>query len=260
LSTEDRPRYSLHLSTQRDRLVGRSAAANNVELAYTPTNASHSADLQGRLGPAGSARIRVMTAQTKRWNHHLHYHPLTLNAVPEGCQRALDVGCGEGILARQLHQIIPHVSAIDLHEPSIRLARQQDAAAGIDYLVGDFLTYPFEPASFDLIASVAALHHMDARLALARMSHLLRPGGRLAVVGLARSRYPADLPRDAAAAVAHRLHKATKGYWEISAPTLWPPPETYAGMRRLATERLPRVRYRHHLLWRYSLVWTKPTL
>ena len=124
--------------------------------------------------------------------------------------------------------------------------------------MGDFLTYPFEPASFDFIASVAALHHMDACVALARMSHLLRPGGTLAALGLAQSRYPVDLPRDGAAAVAHRLHKATKGYWEISAPTVWPPPETYAGMRRVAAELLPGVRYRRHLLWRYSLVWTKP--
>jgi SAM-dependent methyltransferase len=199
-----------------------------------------------------------MMAQAKRWNHNLHYHPLILGAVPDGCQRALDVGCGEGILARELRRIVPHVSAIDLHQPSIRRARQDAAGPGVDYLVGDFLTYPFEPASFDLIASVAALHHMDARAALGRMRGLLRPGGRLVVVGLARGRYPADLPRDLAAAVANLLHKATKGYWESSAPILWPPPETYAGMRRLTAELLPGVRYRRHLLWRYSLVWTKP--
>jgi SAM-dependent methyltransferase len=200
-----------------------------------------------------------MTERGRRWNHNLHYHPLILGAVPDGCQRALDVGCGEGTLARELRQIVPQVSAIDRHRPSILLAQQQDDGARIDYLVGDFLTHPFEPASFDLIASVAALHHMDARVALARMRDLLRPGGRLAVIGLARSRYPADLPRDAAAAVAHRLHTATKGYWEVSAPKVWPPPETYAGMRRLAAELLPGVRYRRHLLWRYSLLWTKPT-
>jgi hypothetical protein len=52
--------------------------------------------------------------------------------------------------------------------------------------------------------------------------------------------------------------RATKGYWEISSPTVWPPPETYAGMRDLAAELLPGTRFRRHLLWRYSLVWTRP--
>jgi 2-polyprenyl-3-methyl-5-hydroxy-6-metoxy-1,4-benzoquinol methylase len=200
-----------------------------------------------------------MTAQARRWNHNLHHHPMILGVVPDGCRRALDVGCGEGILARELRRVIPHVSAIDRHRPSIDLARQHHVAAGIDYLHGDFLTHPFKPASFDLVVSVASLHHMDAAAALDRMRRLLRPGGTLVVVGLARSRYPAELPRDAAAVLVNLLHKATKGYWESSAPTVWPPPESYAGMRRLAEALLPGVRYRRHLLWRYSLIWTKPT-
>jgi hypothetical protein len=37
---------------------------------------------------------------------------------------------------------------------------------------------------------------------LRRMAELLRPGLVLAILGLARSSYPRDLPRDAAAAVA----------------------------------------------------------
>jgi hypothetical protein len=40
------------------------------------------------------------------------------------------------------------------------------------------------------------------------------------------------------------------------APIVWPPPERYSTMRRLANELLPGVRWRRHLLWRYSLVWT----
>ena len=91
-----------------------------------------------------------------RWNHNIHYHPLILSAVPDGCDRALDVGCGEGILARELNQSVPHVTAIDLDEQSLRLAREQDPAGRIDFAAGDFLTYPFE-GSFDFIASVAAI-------------------------------------------------------------------------------------------------------
>ena len=39
---------------------------------------------------------------------------------------------------------------------------------------------------------------------------------------------------------------------------VWPPPLTYRDMRQLADRVLPGARYRRHLYWRYSLVWTKP--
>jgi len=191
------------------------------------------------------------------WNHNIHYHPLVLGAVPHGCQRGLDVGCGEGLLARELRQVVPHVVAIDSDEPVLERARQQDAGSCVEYVTGDFLSYGFAPESFDVIVSVAALHHMDPAAALRRMRELLRPGGTLAVVGLARSRVR-DLPADAAGVIAHRVLLAARSYQQVNAPTVWPPPQTYAQMRRIAGEVLPRARYRRHLLWRYSLTWAKP--
>jgi SAM-dependent methyltransferase len=120
------------------------------------------------------------------------------------------------------------------------------------------MTHPFEPGSFDHIASLAALHHMDAAAALSRMRELLAPGGTLAIVGLARNRYPADLPFAAAGSIGHRLLRLRRSYWEDSAPRVWPPPDTFSETRRTARRVLPGVRYRRLLLWRYSLVWTKP--
>jgi hypothetical protein len=55
-----------------------------------------------------------------------------------------------------------------------------------------------------------------------------------------------------------RVHKRTKGFSEIRAPTVWPPPETYRQTRQVAEALLPGVNYRRHVLFRYSLVWTKP--
>lgn len=196
--------------------------------------------------------------RTEPWNHNIHYHPVILDAIPDGAQRALDVGCGEGTLVRQLRSAVPHVTAIDADRASIDFARQQDLGTNIDYLLGDFLTFPFEPNSFDLVTSVATVHHMNASTALGRMRDLLRPGGVLAIIGLARPDLPADLPFVCASAVATRVHRLTKNCWEHPSPTVWPPPETYAGMRHLALRALPGVRYRRHLLWRYSLTWTKP--
>ena len=195
-----------------------------------------------------------------RWNHNIHYHPLVLAAVPPGAERALDVGCGEGLLARQLRPQVRHVTAIDLDRPSLQLARHHPGGDDIEFIEGDVLTHRFEPSSFDFISCVAALHHMDEERALQRMRHLLRPGGTLVVIGLARSQMPADLPIELAAAVATRLHRVNKSHWETPAPKVWPPPHTYGEIRRLAQRTLPGVRYRRHLLWRYSLTWTRPTV
>jgi hypothetical protein len=102
------------------------------------------------------------------------------------------------------------------------------------------------------------------------MTDLLRPGGVLAIVGLARGISPADpvlLIPAVAGTQFRRLHRAAlarnNGAAEgapgaaYQSPVSWPPPTTYAGMRRLARRLLPGARYRRHLYWRYSLVWTK---
>jgi 2-polyprenyl-3-methyl-5-hydroxy-6-metoxy-1,4-benzoquinol methylase len=200
-----------------------------------------------------------MVANEPRWNGNMHYHRVILDAVPSGCRQALDVGCGDGLLTRRLHRHgLAQVFGIDLHQPSIEAARTHPDANGITYLVGDVLTYPFEPASFDLVTAVASLHHMDTRTGLTRLRELVAPGGVLAVVGLARSDLPADIPRDLAGIVVTRIYKWTKSFQEQTSPLVWPPPDRYATTRRIASELLPGVHWRRHLLFRYSLVWTKP--
>ena len=193
-----------------------------------------------------------------RWNHNIHYHPVVLAAVPPHAERALDVGCGDGMLARKLRRRVPRVVGIDKDAPSIRSACDMGPDDGVDYVVGDFLTHPFEPRSFDVVVFVASLHHMDARAALGRTQELLRPGGRLAVIGLGRSGHPFDAPFDVAGHVAHRLHTRRRTEWEHAGPIVWPPPMTFRQMRHLAARELRGSSYRRRALWRYSLVWTKP--
>jgi SAM-dependent methyltransferase len=216
------------------------------------------------LSPAGPGPA----TPPEPWSHNLHYHRVIVDAIPRGCERALDVGCGTGALTRRLKRLVPHVTGIDRDERSIRLARAHPGATGVRYLQADFLTASFEPASLDLVTSIASLHHMDARAALRRMSDLLRPGGVLAVVGLARASWPAELAAVIPAAAGTQLHRAVSAVRRRHAagrpaaayqpPVVWPPPLTYRDMRLLATDTLAGVRYRHHLYWRYSLVWTKP--
>lgn len=95
------------------------------------------------------------------WNHNIHYHGLVLRSVTPNCQRALDVGCGEGWLTRKLATCCQEVVGIDL---------QRAGAAASDFIQGDVMTYPFPEASFDFISAVATLHHLALLLALQRFA------------------------------------------------------------------------------------------
>jgi len=198
------------------------------------------------------------------WSQNKHYHRLILDAVPPGCQRALDVGCGTGDLTRRLRERVPQVTGIDRDRGSVAHARGNPGAGDIVYLLGDFRAAPFQPESVDLVASIAALHHMDAAAALRQMASLLRPGGVLAVVGLCRGVTPSDLGRLVPAVAGTRWHLAANAWRRrgmarpYQPPIVWPPPLTYPAMRCLAERLLPGVRYQRHLYWRYSLVWAKP--
>jgi SAM-dependent methyltransferase len=195
------------------------------------------------------------------WNHNIHYHQAVLAAVPAGATRALDVGCGDGRLARELRAVVPHVTALDQDEPTLAAARSADGGLGIEYILGDFLGQDFEPGSFDFVCSIATLHHMDATAGLRRMADLLRPGGRLAVVGLAQLggiRGIGYLPAELGGLVLYRMQRFRRQFVRVAAPTLWPPPETYGSMRRIARATLPGASFRRRLLWRYTLVWEKP--
>jgi len=193
-----------------------------------------------------------------RWNHNIHYHRVVVDALPAGCGRVLDAGCGEGLLARTLSDRVAHVTALDRHAPSLELARRNAPADNVDHVLGDLLAAPFPPASFDAVVSVAVVHHVGLAAGLERMAELLRPAGRLVVIGLAAVRSPADLGFAVAGAVATRVHQRRRTLWETSAPKIWPVPHSYGQARRVARRVLPGVRCRRHVLWRYSLVWTKP--
>jgi SAM-dependent methyltransferase len=188
------------------------------------------------------------------WNHNIHYHPLVLAAAPRPCLRALDVGCGRGLLTTELASVADHVTGIDLDGPALSHA---PAAPTIEIVRGDVMTHPFEPASFDLIAAIAVLHHLPLAPALARFRDLLAPGGVLAVIGLARPAELADYAMSAAAYPVNQVLKRVKGEVEVGAPVS-DPKESFDGVRAACKTVLPGAQLRRLLLFRYSLVWQKP--
>lgn len=194
----------------------------------------------------------------QRWNHNIHYHRVLLDAVPTGARTALDIGCGDGLLVRQLAGLVDHVIGVDVDAASIATARATPHPANVEFILGDALTLPLERGSFDAVTAVAVLHHLDCVEGLTRMRELVRPGGMLGVVGLAASSLPQDALWELAAVTANVVLRARRAVWDHGAPTVWPPPNTYREVRAAADAVLPGHRYRRRLLWRYTLVWHKP--
>ena len=195
-------------------------------------------------------------AQAGYWNHNVHYQPVILNAVPPGCDTALDVGCGDGLLAGRLAGRCQQVTGIDRDPRMITLARAQ-AYPHVTFIEADFLSYPFEAASFDFVCANTSLHHMDFTAALTTLARLLKPGGQLAVVGLAANKSLADLLVAVGCTPVALAYRAIRRKGGSGAPIM-DPDHSWREARAMAGAALPGVRYRRHLLWRYSLLWRKP--
>jgi ubiquinone/menaquinone biosynthesis C-methylase UbiE len=202
-----------------------------------------------------------MMAQAEYWNHNVHYQPVILGAIPPGCGPALDVGCGDGLLACRLAEHCAQVTGIDRDPRMIARARarararaeaQPGAPAGLDFIEADFLAHDFRAASFDFVCANTSLHHMDFAAALMAMARILRPGGRLAVIGLAADRSVTDLLAAAPAISADLFYRAVYRRGESGAPIV-DPEMSWREVRAAAAHALPGVRYRRHLL-RYSLL------
>lgn len=96
-------------------------------------------------------------------------------------KRALDVGCGGGILAEALARDGAHVTGIDPSEKSLDVARAHARAAGlhIDYRSGTVESLVAgEFGRFDLVFAVDVLEHVaDLGRAVAGLALALVPGG-----------------------------------------------------------------------------------
>ncbi len=192
-----------------------------------------------------------------RWNHNIQYHRLILDAVPQG-GRVLDVGCGEGTLAREMAAQAAQVVGLDRHDASLTLARSITDAANVNFLCADLMQHPFKSETFDAVISVATLHHLGTAAGLEVMRDLVRPGGIIAVIGLASSEYPDDLLWDISGVVLTRLFRLKRCYWEHPSPIKHNISDSYRRVQGIAEQILPGARFQRLVLWRFSLIWQKP--
>jgi len=103
-----------------------------------------------------------------------------LALLPPPGRMVLDVGCGEGRLARDLKARGYRVVGVDGSPTLVRLAHEADPEMPVN--VGDAATLPFASATFDLVVAFMSLHDIVAlEKAVREVGRVLEPGGRLCV-------------------------------------------------------------------------------
>jgi SAM-dependent methyltransferase len=104
----------------------------------------------------------------------------------ERAQRALDLGCGDGRLTRELDAA--ETVAADVSDVALARAAGRVPAARLVSLDPD-APLPLEDGSFDLVLCAETVEHVrDVQLLLSEVRRVLRPGGRLAVTTPAHGR------------------------------------------------------------------------
>ncbi|WP_110319944.1 class I SAM-dependent methyltransferase [Mycolicibacterium moriokaense] len=191
----------------------------------------------------------------KPWNVNIHYDGKLDRCIPADAACVLEVGCGDGFLAARLSQRVPHVVAVDIDRPVLERAKQRFPTAKVTWRHEDILETSERLGSFDAIVSNATLHHLpDTRAALQCMRGLVRPGGTLAIVAFARPGWR-HLPWALVTLVIRGVAIRIRGKWEHSAPTVWPPRDTVAQLRRHVHAELPGARMSLLPLGRVFIHW-----
>ncbi len=105
------------------------------------------------------------------------------NRVPVAGQRVLDIGCGGGILAEGLAHRGAEVTAIDMAEASLNVARLHLLESGLDIDYQESTAEQFaeqHPQSFDVVSCLEMLEHVpDPASVIQACARLVKPGGHL---------------------------------------------------------------------------------
>ena len=121
------------------------------------------------------ARNWITWARTPGHDVFSYYAPSFFQEIVPAAQGlTLEIGCGEGRVARQLASRAHNVVASDSSSTLVRAAREADGQSV--YLVADATALPFAKATFQ---TVVAYNSLQTMAMMADMAHAVREAGRV---------------------------------------------------------------------------------
>lgn len=114
--------------------------------------------------------------------------------APVGAERALDLACGPGTLARIFAPHVGLIVGLDLTRAMLERARREAVERSLpnfSVLGGNVLEMPFGENSFDILVTSYSIHHLpSAAAALGEVARVLKRGGRFGLLDMIVSENP----------------------------------------------------------------------
>jgi 2-polyprenyl-3-methyl-5-hydroxy-6-metoxy-1,4-benzoquinol methylase len=200
-----------------------------------------------------------------KWDHNRQYQKYLIKNIPKNCNCILDVGCGTGELTKKLALFGKNITGIDVSENMLHEARKRNSDEKINYIKTSAENYLDETDKrFDIIISIAALHHMNEENILRKMKSRLNENGKILILDIVKNKTMFNYFLSILAAILNpiimlimngrlKIDQNEREAW--SGHSLYDKYLTIIEVKNIAKKVLGKVKIKRHLFWRYSLIY-----